>query len=366
MQFVNLYRQYQAYQYEIDQAIKKVLLKGDYIFGEDVTAFENELQQYFAVNNIITCANGTDALLLALLTLDLKQNDEIIVPDFTFIATASQICFTPAKPVFVDVDINTYNLTADLIEKRITKKTKAVIIVHLFGKPCPMKEITALCKKNNIVLIEDCAQCFGSKYQNQFLGCFGDMATFSFFPAKNLGAYGDGGMIICQDNEKAKKIKQLRFHGHVEKYHSQYIGINSRLDTLQAAILRIKLKNINEEIIQRRKVANYYHQNLKNDLIINKPQEDLEDYHSYNYYSLRVKKRNELQKYLMEKNIPSMVYYPRACHQQEAFNKNQNYDDTKFINSSRLTQEILSLPIDAFITPSEQNKIIDRINHFNC
>lgn len=363
MQFVDLQTQYQHYQSEIDQAVLDVFKRGDFILGKDVGLFEREVAAYLQTKYAISCANGTDALNLALLALEIGPGDEVIVPSFTFIATASQVAMRKAKPVFVDIHPRTFNLTAQTIESAITAKTKAVIVVHLFGQPVDLAAIKKICQKHRIALIEDCAQAFGATYKDKAVGTWGDIGCFSFFPAKNLGAYGDAGMITTQKKSLAEKITKLRFHGHQRKYYSVFLGLNSRLDTVQAAVLRVKLKHFDRELKHRQTAAAYYTQHLSSIKQVAVPIDQKNSRHADNYYTLSAKYRNRLQSFLEQKRIPTMVYYPLPCHLQPAF-KYLGYKTRDLPHSEHACRTALSLPLDGFITPKDQDTVISAIKSF--
>lgn len=363
MEFVNLNKQYQAYKKEIDHAIDAVLKQGDFILGNEVANFEEDFRNYTKAAYAIACANGTDALHLALRVHNIGQGDEVIVPDFTFIATASMTALVGATPVFADINPETFTIDPLDVKRKITKNTKAIITVHLFGYPSAIAELQSICKKHKIFLIEDCAQAFGAKYKNQHVGTYGSCGCFSFFPAKNLGAYGDGGLITTNNKEIYEKLRMLRSHGARTKYNSELIGINSRLDTVQAAILRVKLRHFEKELIQRQQFADYYNNHLKSFSIIQKPFSKTEYQHSWNYYTLRVKNREQLAKHLKEKNIPAMIYYPVPLHQQQVFGY-RNYHKGDFPKSEQVTNEVLSLPLSAFMTEQELEEVVTSINGF--
>ena len=360
MDFSNLKAQYKAYKKEIDRAVVNVMTNAHFILGPEVKTFEEEFKKYVGADYAVSCANGTDALHLALRAIDIKPGDEVIVPSFTFIATASTVLLAGGKPVFADIDPYTFNLDPVSLKKKITKKTKAVVVVHLFGLPADLGEIKKICKKHHLILIEDCAQAFGAKYKEKHVGTYGDIGCFSFFPAKNLGAYGDGGMTVTNKKNLAKRLTMLRFHGHKAKYKSQLLGFNSRLDTLQAAIMSIKLKHFKEELKVRREAAGFYNKNLSSPLIISKPENLKKYFYSFNYYTIRVKKRDALKEYLKSKGIPTMVYYPIPCHLQPAL-KYLGYKRGDLPVSEQMTKEVLSLPISGFVKKSELKEVVSNI-----
>ena len=356
--FANLQLQYQAYKKEIDANIQNVLNKSNYILGEEVKTLEQELQKFTGAKYAITCSSGTDALLLALMAIDIQPGDEVITTPFTWISTAEMIALLKAKPVFVDIEPDTYNIDANLIEKAITKKTKAIMPVSLYGQPADMDKIQALADKHNLKVIIDGAQSFGSTYNGKMDSNLGDISTTSFFPSKPLGCYGDGGAVFTNNEEYAKKMKLLRVHGQNKKYHHQYIGIGGRLDTLQAAILLAKLPNFKQELIDRQKVADQYTEKLSKTFQtpIIKPNRTS----AWAQYTLRVKNRGNLQLKLKENLIPTSVFYPIPLHLQECF-KHFNYKQSDFLISEEASRVVASIPMNPFLTPEQINYIIIKI-----
>ena len=356
--FANLQLQYQAYKKEIDTNIQNVLNKSNYILGEEVQTLEQELQKFTGAKYAISCSSGTDALLLALMAIDIQPGDEVITTPFTWISTGEMIALLKAKPVFVDIEPDTYNIDANLIEKAITKKTKAIMPVSLYGQPADMDIIQAIADKHNLKVIIDGAQSFGSTYNNKTDSNLGDISTTSFFPSKPLGCYGDGGAVFTNNEEYAKKMKLLRVHGQNKKYHHQYIGIGGRLDTLQAAILLAKLPNFKQELTDRQKVADLYTKELSKTYqtpIIKKDRTS-----AWAQYTLRVKNRDKLRLKLKEKGIPTSVFYPIPLHLQECF-KYLNYKQSDFTVSDEVSKEVLSVPMNPFLTSEEINFITTAI-----
>jgi UDP-2-acetamido-2-deoxy-ribo-hexuluronate aminotransferase len=356
--FIDLQSQYQKYKKEIDKEIQEALDSSIYIGGEKITKLEKNLRDFVGCKEAIGCSSGTDALILALMAIDIKPEDEIITTSFTFIATAETIAFLGAKPVFVDIDEKTYNIDVDKIEEKITSKTKAIIPVSLFGQIADMDKINEIAKKYNLKVIEDAAQSFGAEYKGKKSCNLSDIACTSFFPAKPLGCYGDGGAVFTNDEELAEKIRILLNHGQVERYKHKYIGINGRLDAIQAAVLNVKLKYYKEEIQKRQEVANRYNQNLKNVIL-----PYIEEYNLsvWAQYCIRVENRDKMIKKFQEKGIPTAVYYPIPLHLQEVF-KYLGYKEGKFPVSEKVSKDILALPMSAFLTENEQNYIIKVIN----
>jgi len=314
---VDLKTQYHALKPEIDQAVLDAIESTQFILGPNVTSFEQETAAYLGAKHAISCASGTDALQLAILAAGIKPGDEVITTPFTFIATAEAICYAGATPVFVDIDPQTFNIDPALIEAAITPRTKALIPVHLFGQPADMAPIKAICDKHKLLLIEDCAQSFGAATNGAMTGTLGSLGCFSFFPSKNLGCYGDGGLITCATDELADQIKVLRNHGSRVRYHHSVIGYNSRLDDIQAAILRVKLKRIDQFNNGRRRVAHLYSELLGD--IVTVPHEDGKGIHVYHQYTVLTDRRDDIMAKLSEKQISSAVYYPIPLHRQDVF-----------------------------------------------
>jgi len=349
--FANLQYQYQLYKSEIDSAIQTVLDKSNYIMGEEVKELEKSLEEFTGAKYAITCSSGTDALLLAMMALDIKPGDEVITTPFTFIATAETIAFLKATPVFVDIDEKTYNIDPDKIEDKITSKTKAIIPVSLYGQPADMDVIQKIADKHNLKVIIDGAQSFGSTYKGKPDSNLGDISTTSFFPAKPLGCFGDGGAVFTNNEELANKIRSLRVHGQSKRYHHKYIGMGGRLDTLQAAVLNVKLKHYKKDLALRQEVAQKYTNALQDkDLVL--PFIDEKTTSAWAQYSVRVKNRGAVQAKLKEKGIPTAVHYPMPLHLQEAF----EYLGCKkgdFPIAEIVSKEIMSLPMNPYVTDDE-------------
>lgn len=349
----DLYVQYLGLKEEIDAAIERTIKDSSYVLGKQVGQFEEEIAGYFGTRYAVGVNSGTDALVLALAALGIGWGDEVITTPFTFIATAEAISRVGAKPVFCDIDYETFNIDPQKIEEAITKNTKAILPVHLYGLPCDMNKIMALAKKHSLFVIEDCAQSFGSVYQGQKVGTFGACGCLSFFPAKTLGCYGDGGMVVTNEQKTAEKIKILRNHGSTTKYMYGKHGFNSRLDGIQAAILRVKLKYIDSWIEKRIHNAGIYNRELAgvNDVVTPKITE--KDKHTFNYYNLKVKKnRDGLQAHLKAKGIAAAIYYPVCLHLQEVY-KELGYQQGAFPVAELIQNESLALPMYPELT--EQN-----------
>lgn len=314
---VDLKTQYHLLKNEMDAAVLAALESTQFILGPNVTSLEQEAAAYLGTPHAIACASGTDALHLAVLAAGIGPGDEVITSPFTFIATAEAICYAGATPVFVDIDPRTFNLAPERVEQAITPRTKAVIPVHLFGQPADMDAIADICSRHSLQLIEDCAQSFGAAINGRMTGSIGSFGCFSFFPSKNLGCYGDGGMVTCSTQESAEQIRVLRNHGSKIRYHHHLIGYNSRLDDIQAAILRVKLKRIDDFNANRRRVAHLYSELLKDVAVV--PYEDCKGVHVYHQYTLLTDRRDHVMAKLSEKQIASAVYYPIPLHKQEVF-----------------------------------------------
>ncbi len=314
---VDLKTQYHNLKNEIDKAVLDAIESTQFILGPNVTAFEQESAAYLGAPYAVSCASGTDALHLAILAAGIGPGDEVITSPFTFIATAEAICYVGATPVFVDIEPGTFNIDPALIKAAITPRTKAIIPVHIFGQPADMTQIKEICDAHQLLLIEDCAQSFGAAAGGRMTGTIGSLGCFSFFPSKNLGCYGDGGLITCATAELAEQVKVLRNHGSRVRYHHSVIGYNSRLDDIQAAILRVKLKRIDEFNTGRRRVAHLYSELLKD--VATVPFEDNKGVHVYHQYTLLTDGRDKVMARLSEQQIASAVYYPIPLHKQDVF-----------------------------------------------
>ena len=370
IKMVDLQGQYQKIKSEIDQAIQHVIDKANFINGEDVQLFAKNLAAYCGVKHVITCANGTDALQIALMALNLQKGDEIIIPAFTYVATAEVIALLGYTPVMVDVDEKYFNITAELIEKAISPKTKAVVPVHLFGQSCDMEPILSLAQKHNLYVVEDNAQAIGAIYtfsdgKKKQTGAMGHIGCTAFFPSKNLGCYGDGGALFTNDDAIAEKLRMIANHGQEKKYYHKVIGCNSRLDTLQAAILNVKLKYLDHYSQARYNAASYYTEHLKNMDNLITPAEMPRTTHVYHQYTLQIKngKRDQLKQHLENSGIPAMIYYPLPLQQQEAF-KNTAKAGGNLHVAQQLSDTVLSLPMHTELTKEEQDLIINIIKNF--
>ncbi|AXP08976.1 DegT/DnrJ/EryC1/StrS aminotransferase family protein [Campylobacter hepaticus] len=352
MNFINLQAQYLAYKDEIDEQIQSVLSSSSFIGGEKLQELEQNLAHFANIKHAITCSSGTSALYLALRALDIGKDDEVIVPSFTFIATAEMVSLVGAKPVFIDIDLSNYNLDFNAVKKAISPKTKAVIAVSMFGQMSDLRMLNNILKEKNIALIEDGAQSFGASFKQEKSCSIAKISCTSFFPSKPLGAYGDGGAVFCHDDELAKKIKILLNHGQTQRYKHELIGINARLDTLQAAILNVKLKHFQEELNQRQKLAQIYDTNLKNCQI---PKIHPNAFSTYAQYSILVEDRPSILKKFEKANIPYAIHYPTPLHKQPCFS---TFSNLELKNAQYASDHILSLPFSPFLSQKEQDQVI--------
>lgn len=357
--FVDLSRQYETHAMEIDNAITAVLKSGQYILGSEVKLFENALAEYIGCKYVLGVASGSDAILLALLALGIGKKDDVITTPFTFVASANNILKVGATPVFVDIKSDTYCIDASKIEEKISPRTRAIIPVHLYGHPADMDTILQIAEKYGLYVIEDAAQAIGASYKRKKIGGIGQVAAFSFFPTKNLGAYGDGGAIATNDPIIKARIDVLRKQGAKEKYFHEYLGYNSRLDTIQAAILRIKLKYLDDTNRKRAEIANFYNQELKeNNLEF--PVSKSDYIHTYHLYTIRSKDRDALKKYLSTKLIQTGIYYPIGLHLQPVFSS-LGYKLGDFPVCEKITSEVLSLPCYPELDEQHLQKVCEEI-----
>jgi dTDP-4-amino-4,6-dideoxygalactose transaminase len=364
--FLDLKAQFDQIREEVNAAVAKVLESQQFIMGPEVGQLEEEIKGYVGCQYVFGCASGSDALLLALMALNVGHGDEVIAPAFTFVATAGSIARLGARPVFVDIDPQTYNLDPRLIENKITPRTKAIIPVHLFGLAADTEPILEVAREHKISVIEDAAQAIGALYHDKPVGSMGTFGCFSFFPSKNLGGAGDGGLVTTNNPELADRLKVLRLHGSRRKYQYELLGMNSRLDTLQAAILRVKLRYLNAWSDERRKNADLYcdlfrQQGLDNRVQV--PQVPQGMVHVYNQFTIRTPRRNELKDYLKQNGIPTEVYYPYPLHLQPAFT-NLGYRAGDLPVTETACAEVLSLPIFAELTDSQLQTVVRRIAEF--
>lgn len=364
---VDLNGQYQKLKTSIDNAIQEVIDSSSFIKGPQVSEFSNQLAKYLNVKHVIPCGNGTDALQIALMSLGLKQNDEVITVDFTFAATVEVIKLLGLKPVLIDVEKDTFNLNIESLKKAITPNTKAIIPVHLFGQCANMEVILKIAKTYNLFVIEDTAQALGASYtfedgSSKKAGTMGTIGTTSFFPSKNLGCYGDGGAIFTNSDDLAHLLKGITNHGMYQKYFYDIVGVNSRLDSIQAAVLNCKLPYLDMYNQARLKAANYYNEGFKNCDRILTPTISHFSTHVFHQYTLRVlkNKRDGLHEFLKKQNIPNAIYYPVALHQQKAY-KDPLIEDENFSNTNLITGQVLSLPMHTELTYKQQDKVITAV-----
>ena len=360
---VDLKTQYELLKSEIDKAINEVIVSTNFIQGPNVKQFEKEIANYFSVDpkSIFSVASGTDALYLSLLALSPDPDDEIITTPFSFISSAWPASYANCKLVFVDIDPHTFNIDLQLLEKAISKKTRAIIPVHLFGQTVDIPRIKEMITGEKIVIIEDCAQAFGAQIKNKKVGTFGDFGCFSFFPSKNLGAYGDGGLIISNNNEYSEKISMLRNHGSNRRYYHDIVGFNSRLDEIQAAILRVKLQHIDRFNHLRKNVAAQYNRQINNSRIT-LPSIGNDCDHVFHQYTILNNNRDELQSYLQENGVSSAIYYPIPIHKQNVYKPSQV--NTYLKNAEEIATKCLSLPIYPELGVNDVNYIANLINKF--
>lgn len=374
IQMVDLKGQYLKIKDEVDAGIHRVIDNTAFINGPIVKEFAQHLSEYQGGCHVITCANGTDALQIALMALELKPGDEVIVPAFTYVASAEVIGLLGLTPVMVDVDFDTFNVTVDNIKRALSPKTKAIIPVHLFGQSCDMEPVLALAREHDLYVIEDNAQAIGAEYtfsdgHKAKTGTMGTIGCTSFFPSKNLGCYGDGGAIFTNDDVLAERISMIANHGQRVKYYHAVLGCNSRLDSIQAAVLDVKLKHLDEYCAARYEAASYYTQQLKvfdpEEKFIVTPKEHKNSTHVYHQYTLKIKnnKRDELKAYLGEQGIPSMIYYPLPLQEQEAFMPITRAGE-KLDNAKACARSVLSLPIHTEMTREVQDLVINSIKGF--
>ena len=348
---------------DLDQAYNKVIDSNYFIQGKECELFEKEFADYCNAKYCVGVATGLDALYLILRAMNIGNGDEVIVPSNTYIATALAVSYCGATPIFVEPELETYNINPDLIEEKITDQTKAIIAVHLQGRPADMDAVNEIAKKHNLYVIEDAAQAHGTEYKGQKVGTLSDAAGFSFYPGKNLGALGDGGAVVTNNKEIADKVRALGNYGSDYKYHHIYKGTNSRLDEIQSAFLRCKLPHLDKWSEYRRNVANKYFEGIKNPLI-KLPLKDSEDYrHIYHVFVIRCDKRDELEKYLNENGIGTVKHYPIPMHLQEAY-KDLNIKEGSLPIAEEISKTVLSIPMYYGMTDEEVNYVIDKLNAF--
>jgi dTDP-4-amino-4,6-dideoxygalactose transaminase len=354
-------RQNKLLEPSLTEAFKKVMQQGHFILGDEVQEFENKMAAYLGAGHAIAVANGSDALVLSLMALGIGPGDEVIVPSFTFFATAGSVSRVGAVPVFVDVVDSNYNIDPEAVRKKITAKTKAIIPVHLFGMPADMNLLNKLVLEYNLAIVEDAAQAFGTVFDEKPVGTIGTLGCFSFFPTKNLGCFGDGGMITTNRADLAEKLRMLRVHGTRRKYCHELLGLNSRLDTLQAAFLNIKLPFLKSCVEERRRIATVYRKGLSGIAGLELPVEN--NGHSYGQFTVRAAQRDQLREFLAENGIGTTVYYPLALHLQPVF-ASLGHRAGDLPVSEGLTDKVLSLPLFPELTSEEQEYVIEKIQDF--
>ena len=367
IQMVDLKGQYQKIKTEVDAAMNEVISSTSFINGPAVKEFQSDFETYLNIKHVIPCANGTDALQIAMMALDLKQGDEVITANFTYVATAEVIGLLGLSPVLVDVNQDTFNIDIDSIERNITSKTKAIVPVHLFGQCADMERIMAIAKKHNLYVIEDTAQAIGADYsfsdgRNFKAGTIGTIGCTSFFPSKNLGCFGDGGAIFTNNDELAKKIRMIAHHGQSVQYVHDVLGVNSRLDTIQAVVLKAKLKHLDEYALSRNKVADFYDKAFSNHSKIKIPSRSKNSTHVFHQYTLQIigYDRSELREKLTEHGIPAMIYYPIPLHKQNAY-KNERFKTNDFPITQKLCDTVLSLPMHTELDEETLNYITNTL-----
>lgn len=357
---MNLNAQYGELKESIDRTMREIAQSSRFILGEETESFEKDMREYCNTKYAVGVASGTDALILALTALGIKRGDEVITTPFTFVATGEAISRVGARPVFADIGPRTYNLDPVKVEKAVTSKTKAIIPVHLYGNPCDMDAISKIAREHKLKVIEDAAQAIGATYANRKIGSIGDAGCLSFFPSKNLGAFGDGGMVLTDNKDIAEKIRLLRVHGSALRYHHSVIGFNSRLDNLQAAILAIKLRKLDEWTEKRREIVKRYNAALKDIAVI--PEEQGKGRHVYHLYVIRVKQgmRDKLLSFLNESGVESRVYYPIPLHLQECYME-LGYEKGDFPEAEKAASETLALPLFPELETKQQDFVVERV-----
>lgn len=360
IEYENLKKSNQRFFEEYKKSFDESLESGWYVLGKNVSEFENNFSKYIGVKNCCGVANGLDALTIALKSFEFPKNSEVIIPSNTYIATILAAVNNELTPVLVEPNINTYNIDPKKIEEKITSRTKVILVVHLYGKPCKMDKILEISQKHNLVVIEDCAQSHGATYKNQMTGSFGEYGCFSFYPTKNLGAIGDAGALTCNDDLLYEKVKKIRNYGSGIKYHNEELGFNSRLDEIQAGFLKIKLKVLDELIQHKRKLAKIYLENLKDDFI--KPTIEKESCDVYHIFNVRHPKRDSLKEFLFKKEIKTEIHYPIPPHHQKALA--QYLKKEKYPISEEIHATTLSLPISYFHTEDDIIRVCELMNKF--
>lgn len=358
---VNLVKQYESIQEELEAAVLRVLRSGNYILGPEGAALEQELADYCQVSHAIACGSGTDALMLALMCIDFKPGEEVIMPSFTIYVDPEVVSFLGGVPRFAEIDARTYNIDPGQIKAQITAKTRAIIVTHLYGLVADMDAIMAIAKEHNLCVIEDACQAIGSTYNGRLAGSIGDFGCYSFYPTKNLGGYGDGGLITAANSEHAARLRRLRTHGFTAKYFSDEVGVNSRLDEVQAAALRVKLRWLDRWTQQRCEVAARYNEKLTQ-IGITPPWIPANCKTNYHQYTIRAQRRDELKDFLAKHQVQSAVHYPLAPFQQKVYKEHYNAQDYPIANQA--VEEVLSLPMFAELEMAEVDRVVETIAKF--
>lgn len=359
VKFIDLSREYQALREEINEAVTKVLESGKFILGPNLEEFERNFSAYIGCKHAIGVASGSDALILALKALNLPEKSEVITQSFTFISVADSIIKNNLKPVFCDIEESSYNLDVKKVRRLINKNTKAIIINHMFGLPAEMDELLEIAQENGLWVIEDASHAHGSLYKNRKIGSFGHIACFSLYPSKALGAYGDAGVMTTDDDELAEKLRMYRNHGQKERYHHETIGYNSRLDEIQAAILNVKLRRLEEYIKRRREIAKIYKESLRGEILFQEEKPYMR--HVYSYFVISTLKRDELKDFLEKKGIETMIHYPIPIHKQRAYSE---YNILRLHVTEEVVKKVLSLPIHPYMKEEEIDYVVNNINNF--
>lgn len=359
---IDLIRQYTHLKPEIDAAIAEVLQSGQFIMGKWVAELEGKVAEICGAKHAIGVASGTDALKIALFACGLRHGDEVITSPFSFVSVAEVAVLLGAKPVFVDIDKQTFNIDPDLLKSKITSRTKAVVPVHLYGQSADMDPIMEIARQKSLFVIEDAAQAIGAKYKGKPVGSIGDIGCLSFYPTKNLGCYGDGGMILTNDDSMAKNIESLRRHGQSDKYSYRLVGFNSRLDSIQAAIMLAKIGHLEQWTQQRRRIAHLYNKMLA-DLPLEVPYEAEYAYHVYHQYTIKTDKRDHLREFLSAKGIGTAIHYPMGLHMQEAY-RDLGYNPGDLPNCDQVSQQVLSLPMFPELRDDEISYVVEAIKGF--
>lgn len=357
--FVALDREYDEIRDEITDAVESVLESQWFVLGDEVNQFERHFAEYIGCQHAVGVNSGSDALQIALESLGVGSGDEVILPSHTFVATANAVMKTGANPVFVDIDPDTYCIDPDEVRSAVTEKTAAVIPVHLYGQPADIESIQSICEQNDIAIVEDACQAHGSTYDGQTVGSFGDIGCFSFYPTKNLGAYGDGGAIVTDNDELATRIAEIRNVGQSSKYRHEHVGFNSRLDELQAAVLNVKLERLDDWNRRRSEAAAIYDELL--DGVVTTPTTRNNAEHVYHLYVIRTENRDSLREYLDERDIGTLIHYPTPIHEQPAY---QEYSDVSLPVTERIAEQIVSLPMHPWIEPDEIERVVRHIEAF--